>query len=336
MDINSCLKQLQAYLANTPLVVLGSGASAAFGMPTMSDLAAEITNRKQEFSDDESIQNFFKDLASGIDLETVLGMDQQMLNEDSKLIRKVVWETINSKDKFFFNNILQNGFENFYLVDLLKKLLEPTPHIVDVITTNYDRLAEYASDIVKANVITGYEGSYYKLIEMPSSNLYSRIMRERKRTINLWKVHGSLDWFMAPTGEMCALSHTESVPDNYLPNIVPPGRSKYKTTHFEPYRFIMAQADKAIGNAESFLVFGYGFNDDHIQPKIIEEIRKKKPIVVVTKKATSACLNLLQQTSNANYMIIEEKDSKTHVVTNSSDDLYEEDFWTMRGFIEKW
>ena len=315
---------------------MGSGASATFGLPTMNDLAIEICNHRDNFSDDEEICEFFTNIKQGIGLETALGIDSQMSQTDKDLIRKIVWDTINSADRRFFNNLLQCQSKDLSLVSLLKKLLEPTPHIIDIITTNYDRLVEYASDIAKANIITGYEGTYFKTMEPPCSKFYAKTMRARIRTVNLWKVHGSLDWFLDPYGELCSLPVVENIPEHFSPCIVPPGHDKYQITHFNPYRFTMAQADKAIQKAKSYLVFGYGFNDDHIQPKILEEIKKNKPIVVVTKNATTSCKNLIQQTSNTKYMIIEEQDKKTHVITDNSDDLYDEQFWTMQDFIDKW
>lgn len=39
MDWNGCLSIMQGYLENSPLIVLGSGASMPYGLPSMSNLA---------------------------------------------------------------------------------------------------------------------------------------------------------------------------------------------------------------------------------------------------------------------------------------------------------
>ena len=42
MDWNGCLSTRQGYLENSPLIVLGSGASGPSGLPSMGDLAEKI------------------------------------------------------------------------------------------------------------------------------------------------------------------------------------------------------------------------------------------------------------------------------------------------------
>ena len=42
MEWNGCLSILQGYLENSPLIVLGSGASMPYGLPSMGTLAEEI------------------------------------------------------------------------------------------------------------------------------------------------------------------------------------------------------------------------------------------------------------------------------------------------------
>lgn len=44
MDWNGCLSTMQGYLENSPLIVLGSGASMPYGLPSMSSLAECITS----------------------------------------------------------------------------------------------------------------------------------------------------------------------------------------------------------------------------------------------------------------------------------------------------
>ena len=51
MDWNGCLSLMQGYLENSPLVVLGSGASIPYGLPSMSDLAAYIKSNSTVMSD---------------------------------------------------------------------------------------------------------------------------------------------------------------------------------------------------------------------------------------------------------------------------------------------
>ena len=337
MEFDSCVSQMQSFLSDTPLIVLGSGMSASFGLPTMQALAEEICNHKNDFSGDETILDFFENIKSGIDLETALSLDSQMLLSDKNIIRKIVWEYINTADRGYFDRLLRNQFDGFSLIPLFKKLLDPTPHIIDVITTNYDRLAEYASDYVKANTVTGYEGTYYKTMELLESQTVLKRIRARERTINIWKVHGSLDWFLAPTGELCAFPRQGTIPSSFYPNIVPPGHDKYQITHFDPYRIIMSKADNAIDKAKCYLIIGYGFNDEHIQPKLLAQINKGKPVVILVKKMTEACKKHIVDANVKKYLVLEQKDdTHTKVYGNGWTDDYEGQYWRLDEFIKIW
>lgn len=338
MDLNDCIIKIQLFLEKNPLIILGSGASAAYGLPTMTNLAEKLIEHKADFNQsDEAVIDFFANISSGMDLETAMGMAYQLDPEDKKRIKMIVWETINKSEKTFLNNALINNFSGFSLIGLIKKIVAPTPHKATIITTNYDRLAEYAADLAGVSIVTGFEGSYIKNMEMPGSSLYTKRIKARERMISIWKVHGSMDWFLSPSGQQYAITGCLDVPTNYSPNIVVPGNDKYQVTHHEPYRSIMAQADNAIINAQCFLAIGYGFNDDHIQPKIIEEIKKGKPIVAITKKATQACKQVLTQSDVQNFMIIDEGDyNKTHIITKDSEETYDEEFWSLKGFLSKW
>lgn len=69
-------KQAQDYYKNTPVIILGSGASAAFGMSGMWKLAEHLMANVDvvELHDNEqaSWHNFCEKLKANIDLETAL------------------------------------------------------------------------------------------------------------------------------------------------------------------------------------------------------------------------------------------------------------------------
>lgn len=44
--------------------------------------------------------------------------------------------------------------------------------------------------------VTGFEGSLIKKLELPSTSLKTKRIRARERVVDVWKVHGSLDWFV--------------------------------------------------------------------------------------------------------------------------------------------
>lgn len=107
---------------------------------------------------------------------------------------------------------------------MIRKVLSPTPNRAVIVTTNYDRLAEYAADGVGATTVTGFEGSLIKKIELPSTVLKMRRTRARERVVDIWKVHGSLDWFMDSDGNIAAFPLSRVIPDAFHPLIILPGK----------------------------------------------------------------------------------------------------------------
>lgn len=333
MDYNGCVNQIQQYLENCPLVILGAGASMPYGLPSMGELATEIGKYADDFDSDE-FDAFFLNLST-MNLEEAL--DASELSRDSQnRIREIVWEHICKRDKEFFDQIISTR-NSFPTCELLRKVIQPAQNTATIITTNYDRVAEYAADIIGATVVTGFEGSLIKSIELPSGRLSTQRLRARERTVFIWKVHGSLDWFLMQNGAPSAYPLSERIPLNHIPLIIPPGKDKYSATHNEPYRSIISKADEAFTKASSYLCVGYGFNDEHIQPKLLAEIAKGKPIVVLARQATNSCKQHLIDAGIKKYIIIEESpDGKTAVKGNGWDGVYDGQFWGLAEFMNIW
>ena len=114
---------------------------------------------------------------------------------------------------------------------------------------------------------------------------------------------------------------------NYEPLIIAPSKEKYSLTHNEPYGDVIACADMAFKNAGSFICVGYGFNDKHIQPKLIEQIKNKKPVVVLCETATEACMRNVVCNDIKKFAVLEyHSDGQTRVSGNDYNEIYDGDF----------
>lgn len=117
-----------------------------------------------------------------------------------------------------------------------------------------------------------------------------------------------------------------------------PSKNKYRDVIEEPYRTLIAKSDEAIEAAQSILVIGFGFNDEHLTPKIENKIKQDTPIVVVTKEATSTCKAKLDISSN--YCLFEKDNNGTKVTYKKQTDLQEqvsltdEKYWALNQFME--
>lgn len=332
MDYRSCLQQIQGFLENSPLVILGSGASADYGMPLMGEISDEIKKHRDKFITTTEFDSLCQSLDS-MGLEEALDKTS-LSNDSSNIVRKIVWNYINEKDLAFLRKLSQDK-SDFALAELLKIVIQPVPNSATIVTTNYDRLAEYAADIIGATAVTGFEGNLIREVSFPSIRLQNRRIMARERVANIWKVHGSLDWFSGVSGNIISLPLSKEILKDHAPLIIAPGKIKYNLTHNTPYRDVIAQSDTAFSNAGSFLCIGYGFNDDHIQPKLIEQIKSGKPIVVLCKTATEACKQNVISNDVSKFIVIEYlTDGKTSVTGSSYNEIYDGDFWQLSNFIK--
>jgi len=148
------------------------------------------------------------------------------------------------------------------------------------------------------------------------------------------KVHGSLDWFDVDH-EVRKLS----TDFGYDPVMIPPGKNKYRTTHNSPYRELMQKSDDAIKKASSFLVVGFGFNDEHITPLVSKKTKSGIPIVVVTMKVTSTTEKELEKAKKVIYVEADADISKSRIriLENGaivSDDVVDGDYWKLNTFMD--
>ncbi|HHJ4200841.1 TPA: hypothetical protein ACQJJO_001759, partial [Aeromonas veronii] len=145
-------------------------------------------------------------------------------------------------------------------------------------------------------------------------------------------------WFQSPLEDTVAISNIKNIPDNYQSQIVTPGTQKYHKTHLEPFRSIINNADQAINEAGSYLCIGYGFNDEHIQPKLMMKcLRQKTPITIITYALSDSAKKLILEGKAQNYLAIErgEKDDQS-IVYSSLDKIpltVERNIWSLEGYL---
>lgn len=336
MDLEALLKQLQDWTNKVPLVILGSGASVPFGLPSMWTLGEHLKSTLifEDDADKNQLEAFKKSLDENNDLEKAL-LGIQLNDNVLKAVIQATWELIAEADLKSYEQFVLKGKE-VPLVILMKHLLSTTNRKLSIVTTNYDRIAEYSASTAEAFICTGYAQNY---IGHFSDNIHTNALaniKGYKGQVNIWKVHGSLDWFEAPTKEHIHLPLRKDIPQDYKPLIVTPGLSKYFETHNEPYRTIFAQADNEIQNANGFLCIGYGFNDIHVQPKLIQQI-KTKPIIVITKELTTKTKEAIIDGGCKNYVLIEENNGTDTKIYSSSqgEHIFENvSYWNLAEYLK--
>lgn len=307
-------KIVQTFLKNPPLIVWGSGATVFFGLPSMWSLNESL---KKEITDFDT---------SNDNLEEELSKDKY--REKLPQIKKTIWNEVNNADMSVLKKITSNETDIFNGIKLLiEKFIETHPKILNIVTTNYDRVLEHLLAYENICFTDGFEGK--------TLSVFDETNFQDKNIVNIVKVHGSLNWFNV-NGEIRYLSNQITTE---TPQIVVPSKNKFEETYNTPYRELIQKSDILINDTLSFLVVGFGFNDKHLTPKIQTNIKKGVPLVLITKEITSSTFKELENAKK--YILFEEAEmGKTRVIykesnsTEQIEEIIEGDFWKLNKFME--
>ena len=306
-----------------------------YGLPSMGTLSDYLRDKMQTYSQAEEDAWLLvrTALADGEHLEGAL----EGKNLPDSLLATIIgltWQCVNEKDRALMNAAISIGDE-FALGQLLAGMFNSTQSEIHVVTTNYDRVAEYACNSKGILFQTGFAPGYIQKWES-NSGVKFRHGSKASRVVKIWKVHGSLDWFRTADERTVGLPVFELPPAEYIPLIVTPGLNKYEKTHEDPFRTTINGADTALRSASAFLCVGFGFRDQHIHPKIIERCREKNvPIVVLAHTLTEEAKDFLKHKAGTNYMGIEQTENGSKVYSPEDPDgvdIAAADLWSLPGF----
>lgn len=338
-DPNASVLQLaQECIGKTPVIILGSGASAAYGIPGMPQLKSHLLGiacPATVKTEDAAKWTEFQNKLKTTDLETAL--DEVRLPEFlTSLVVESTWDYLAPFDhKVFEQAIVDHSL--FPLTKLFLHLFNSTRTEIHVVTPNYDRIAEYAAD---AGKLAHYTGFHYGHIRARAVNGRPMIHLggAAARTVNIWKVHGSFDWFRDRDGVVVGLPISNARPTNVSPVIVTPGIEKYRLTHDEPFHSIKTEADKALQSADSYLCVGYGFNDTHLQTTLVERCRGKDvPLVLLTKGVSPTAKAFLASGKCGKHLAIEEAPTGARVFSQDfpgGEEIAGDSIWQLGEFLK--
>lgn len=302
----SILKKCQDFLSNPPVVVLGTGSSIELGMPGMARLQSLIQGHLSDIDIKEEDKNKLMEDINNFGLEAGLAKHTQIVDTEKILNRiiEVTWELIFENDTAIFKKII-NDINPLPLQRFIARYKGKFP-LINIITTNYDRLIEYAIDREKDFVLyRGFPNSFHSRFNTDERLKIEYLSNSTKLTqINLWKVHGSIDWFEEND---VVVSFNPHYCCGHKKFIITPGLNKYSDSHKNPYREIIAKADSAINSSKNFFCAGYGFNDSHIQEYLELRLREQdvKMIVLAQDLTDSAKKVFFNHKNNAECVLIE-------------------------------
>lgn len=310
---NEVFSKIQNILKEVPVIIWGSGATIPYGMPSMSDLTKAIGEKFPDFN------------SKTINLEEELGKP-----EYTKIfsdIKQIIWNVINSADSKFLNGII-NGEKVLNIQgisSMIEYFIKPTPHLLNIITTNYDRVLENILSFRDINFTDGFNGR--------NLSSFSIDHFKERNIVNIIKVHGALNWFNVQGEPRYCITNNNG---SFDPIIIPPGNKKYEAAYQDPYRDLIHKSDDVIKQSKSIFVVGFGFNDTHLAPKIKNQV-KKYPIVLITKEMTESAQKELQDAEE--YVFLEQHKNGTrvrlkHKEKKETEYYLEDDYWTLKKFME--
>ena len=305
----------------------------------MSDLARRLRESSPKGTLGQSESRIWKEFIGALeasnDLESALG-GVQMNEELTNHIVEHTWVHVGEADAKAFDDLIRNP-EPLPLSRLYRHLFDSTHRTLSVITTNYDRLAEYAADLERFCHYTGFTHGYIRWRQSNSRTSFTQNGKSG-RTVEIWKVHGCLDWFRGDDQQIVAFTGTRTIPERFRPAIVTPGLGKYAEASQEPFRSVISGADDALMNAGAYLCIGFGFNDKHIQPKLMERWKSGRALLVIlTKELSESAKSMLINAGAREFLALEESSTGTRMWSHQIPDstiLEDSNMWNLSDFLE--
>lgn len=165
MNIDNLFKQIQDIVAapTPPVIILGSGASISYGIASMGILAnmlKDYLGRKTYTSaaSNDCVGHFLNLLSEGKGLEDAL-LSAKVTEEVESDIVYNVWNLIVHQDAEVYKRVISG--ENIDLKELFDFLIYGRKGTeINVVSTNYDKIAEYAAAQSEAYINTGFSSNY--------------------------------------------------------------------------------------------------------------------------------------------------------------------------------
>lgn len=342
LELSNVKRQLQDHLQEGLLLVVGSGLSIAEGIPGMwllgEHLKKVIPSRLLE-SPDPAWDAVVELLAVGDHLEAA--MSKISLKETT--VDAIVDETA--------RHILEKELEVFVQVISGVKILPFTTFVkhlfkggrkFHLITPNYDRLVELATEAAGIGVDTRFAGNLFSHSDPKrSADAHRESYMIGKNPVfrpiaNLCvhKPHGSLDWFNVDGKVIrCPMNIGQT------PIIITPGVSKYrKSFHsaFDDQRTSGNRGNRGVTNSTSLMFIGYGFNDDHLEQHLCPDLKFTKPTVIMTKRLSENARQAIANSNGIQVIVlcaVSDTDLRTRISTSNGEEIIvNEQLWHLDGF----
>jgi hypothetical protein len=341
LKVHELKKLLQQHFSDGLAIVVGSGLSCAEGLPSMSALAAHL-QAEVPSKISGADKKLWAEIASAI---ADNGLEPALLQHPptptlESIIVELTASFILAEERAVLAEVF-TGKRVLRFTRLLKHLPKSNNGI-PVITTNYDRLLEAATEEAGLGVDTMFVGQFAgRLDERESLFSFCRditMVNRRVRYIfqnrvNICKPHGSLDWYFR---EGSPVRYNGDVPAPRM--IITPGLNKFRSGYASPFDVHRERANRAIDSASRFLVIGYGFNDDHLETHLGPRIREGKPTLLLVHSLSENAAKLVNECSSVvalEHTSVAGRDSTRVFVAGKTVEVPDVAWWDLDKFISE-
>lgn len=330
MDFDSVIAFIQKQFTDGLVLVVGSGLSAAEGLPGMPQLAAHLKASASVLLGDDA--KLWQQISTKLDaegLEAALHKYPPTESLETWIVTHTC-EYLAPKERAILSDVI-SGKRSLRLTAFLSNILKP-PSGLPILTPNYDRLVEVACEMAGFHVDTTAIGHYAGVFDHTRSCMGScRGIVSKGKTLVLdhypraivLKPHGSFDWYRHSSGGLrCSMD----IDSERL--IITPGLNKYKAGYSAPFDKHRELANTYIDASAHLLVVGYGFNDDHLQTHLEARIRDGTPTLILTRTPSTKTRELA--TSSSSCLCLSKSASSPGVTVLTKDGTFDHggvDYW---------
>lgn len=340
MELHSLKRTIQDFFQEDCVTIVGSGLSLAEGIPGMQGISTELQEKippvisnKADIALWTRIEN---DLTSGKGLEQALHDNPPNLPIE-ELIRQFTAQYIETAEAKILHDIVHNN-KVLRFCDYLHRF-NVRNRGMTVITTNYDRLIEYACESLGIYTDTLFVGKYFGSFAPDDSkymfcNGMSKMGGKLRPTfapkVTILKPHGCLSWQLIKSVPFSISTYRSS-----NPLIITPGVNKYKEGYNAPFDIHRNKANEAIDRAQRFIIIGYGFNDSHLETHLLQELTRNKPALIITRSLSTTAVEITRKCSNITAICLSGS-SDSRVINHSEDCIFSNvNLWDLRQMIKE-
>lgn len=339
LELTEVKRLLQDHLQEGLLLVVGTGLSIAEGIPGMWLLGEHLKNvipPRLATASDTAWNDMVAALDAGDHLEAAMGK----VNLKATTVDAIVEATarfILEKELEVFARVI-SGTKILPFTTFVKHLFKAGKKF-HLITPNYDRLIELATEAAGIGVDTRFVGHLIGHSDPKRSADSHResYMAGKNATFRsvanlcIYKPHGSLDWFdIGGRVVRCPIN------TGTTPIIITPGASKYRESFRWAFDDQRTSGNKSVANATRLMFIGYGFNDDHLEQHLCPDLKLTKPTVILTKKLSENAQKAIVNSSGVQIIAlcsVSDTDLRTRITNSSGEELIvDEQLWHLDGF----